>query len=87
MDVDAAPDAAGAAPEAADAAPDAGGAAPEAVKPDFQRVLARWNPGFMSSWLIRDARLAVLTVPVLPGFSLGFLVPVRRLTIEAAVQL
>ncbi|MGD0240608.1 MAG: hypothetical protein ABSB59_09795, partial [Streptosporangiaceae bacterium] len=47
------------------------------MKPGFQCVLAHSNPGFISSWLIRDARLAVLTVPVLPRFSLGFLVSVR----------
>jgi hypothetical protein len=45
-------------------------AAPDAVKPGFQCVQAHSKPGFMSFSLIRDARLAVLTVPVLPGFSL-----------------
>jgi hypothetical protein len=47
------------------------------VKPGFQCVLARSNPGFMSFWSIRDARLAVLTMPVLPGFSLRLLVAAR----------
>jgi hypothetical protein len=34
------------------AAAEAAGAAPEAVKPGFQCVLARSNPGFMSSWAV-----------------------------------
>jgi hypothetical protein len=47
------------------------------VNPDFHCVQTRSNPGFMLSWLIREARLAVLAVPVLPGFSLRLLVAAR----------
>jgi hypothetical protein len=41
-------------------------AALDAVKPVLQCVQTHSNPGFMSFWLIRDARLAV---PALPEFS------------------